>query len=174
MSDQFIAEIRLFAGNFPPRGWAFCSGQILSIAQNTALFSLVGTYYGGDGRTTFGLPNLNARAPICPGQGPGLSPRDLGETGGAANVTLTPAELPNHSHTLGATTSAADSNDPNGRLLAATTAANPLYVGAPGAPIVMGPGAAGSPVAADAHNNLQPFLGVSFIIALTGIYPPRG
>ena len=104
MSEPFIAEVRIFATNFAPRGWAFCNGQLLSIAQNTALFSLVGTTYGGDGRTTFGLPNLKGRLPMHPGRGPGLTSRKLGQTGGVTTVTLTEAQLPNHSHTISART----------------------------------------------------------------------
>ena len=100
MSEPFIAEIRIFPFTFAPRGWAFCNGQVLPIAQNTALFSLIGTTYGGDGRTTLGLPNLMARAPMHPGRGPGLTQRRLGETGGTSTVTLTEAQVPAHSHAL--------------------------------------------------------------------------
>ena len=100
MSEPFIAEIRIFAGNFAPRSWAFCNGQLLPIAQNTALFSLIGTTYGGDGRTTTALPNLQGKAPMHPGRGPGLTVRQLGQTGGSETVSLTEAQMPSHNHSL--------------------------------------------------------------------------
>jgi len=112
MSEPFIAEIGIFAGNFAPRGWAFCNGQILPISQNTALFSLVGTTYGGDGRTTFALPNLQGRAPMHPGTGPGLTTRRLGQSGGVETVTLSEAQMPSHTHTMQASTGMALDDDP--------------------------------------------------------------
>src|SRR3978361_2200002 len=112
MTDPFLAEIRMFAGNFPPYGWALCNGQLMSISQNTALFALVGTTYGGDGRVTFGLPDLQGSTPMQQGQGPGLSPRYLGEQGGTPYVTLINSEMPMHSHTALAVDDAGDSTDP--------------------------------------------------------------
>jgi microcystin-dependent protein len=172
MSDQFIGEIRMFGGNFAPTGWAFCDGQLLAISQNTALFSLLGTNYGGNGQTNFALPNLRGRTPLHAGQGPGLTDRPLGSSGGVETVTLTEANVAPHSHSAIASAGAASTGNPAGALLAATAAANPIYVGAPGATLTMGPlsivGGASTP-----HNNLQPYLVLSFIIALQGIYPPR-
>ena len=112
MADPFIAEIRIFAGNFAPRGWAFCNGQLLPISQNTALFSLVGTTYGGDGRTTFGLPNLQGRVPMHPGNGPGLTARQLGESGGVETVTLAESQMPTHTHGLNAAPDPAEAPSP--------------------------------------------------------------
>jgi microcystin-dependent protein len=158
MTDQFVAEIRLFAGNFAPTGWAFCNGQLLPISQNTALFSLLGTTYGGDGRSTFGLPDLQDRVPIHTGggqPGPGLSVRDLGEQGGAPSVTLLASEMPAHGHAAAA---AAGSTD------IATG-----HVPAAGGRYVVGTG----PSSNLPHNNRSPYLGLSFIIALQGIFPPR-
>src|SRR5205823_8364031 len=113
MSDQFVAEIRIFPFNFPPTGWAFCAGQLMPISQNTALFSLLGTTYGGDGKSTFALPDMQGNAPIHPGQGPGLSLYDLGETGGSEAVTLLGSEIPSHSHALRALTDIADQPVPS-------------------------------------------------------------
>lgn len=155
MTDPFLAEIRLFAGNFAPRGWAFCNGQILPISQNTALFALIGTYYGGDGKTTFALPDLRDRVPIHQGQGPGLSVRSLGEVGGAGSVQLTLAELPAHVHP------ASDLPATTNRATDAVPAAGGRYTTA----TPTGPAAA--------HNNRPPFLGLAYIIALQGIFPPR-
>jgi microcystin-dependent protein len=175
VSDPFVAEIRLFAGNFAPTGWAFCSGQILPISQNTALFSLLGTNYGGNGTSTFGLPNLQGAFPIGQGQGVGLTNRNVGDTGGTANVTLQSNEGAVHSHAAVASTNPATTGNPSGAVLATTPASNPIYVGSPGEVLTMGPlavGAASAPAAVP-HNNLQPYVAVSFIIALEGIYPPR-
>lgn len=176
MSDPFIAEIRIFAGNFAPRGWAFCDGQLLPIAQNTALFSLVGTFYGGDGRTTFGLPNLQGRVPIHPGTGPGLTTRRLGDMGGSADVTLSVANLPSHAHTatldLKASSGPANTADAVGNSLAAA----PIYKNAsPG--VDMDPGSIAESTSDSgndqAHQNMPPYLALNFIIALTGFYPSR-
>jgi microcystin-dependent protein len=156
MTDQFVGEIRLFAGNFAPNGWAFCNGQIMAISQNTALFSLLGTNYGGDGRSTFALPNLEDMTPIAAGQGPGLSPRIVGESGGQAAVTLAPSEAPVHTHPGSSNRGTTD--QPTG----AIPAAHGRYVA--GA-VAAWPG--------QPHNNRPPYLGVSFIIALVGIFPPR-
>jgi microcystin-dependent protein len=171
--DPFVAEIRLFAGNFAPNGWALCNGQILSIAQNTALFSLLGTTYGGNGTSNFALPNLQASVPIHVGQGAGLSSRILGETGGAQNVTLTTSELASHTHAAVASTNTANTGDPAGAFLAVPDPTNPIYVGSPGAPILFAAQSLGPPQAAVPHNNLQPYLVINFIIALVGIFPTR-
>lgn len=174
MADPFLAEIRLFAGNFAPVGWATCDGQLLPISQNTALFSLLGTQYGGDGKSTFALPNLRQRAPLGAGQGPGLSERLQGEAGGQASVTLTAAELPAHSHDMRASGAAATTSSPNGNTLAVSVSPTPPYIGpAPllpmGAAVLSGANGGGQ-----AHNNVQPYLELNFIIALQGIFPPRG
>jgi microcystin-dependent protein len=171
MSDPFIAEIRIFAGNFAPRGWAFCDGQLLQIAQNTALFSLIGTTYGGDGRTTTGLPNLQGRATMHPGTGPGLTPRRLGETGGVETVTLTTARMPQHTHTMQASQRMALDDDPGNNYPAAgrgagvyRTPENLVQMAQESLPETGG----GWP-----HNNMQPYLTLRFIIALQGTYPSR-
>lgn len=169
MSEPFIAEIRIFAGNFAPRGWAFCNGQLLPVSQNTALFSLIGTTYGGDGRTTTALPNLQGRAPMHPGRGPGLTARRLGQRGGSETVTLTEAQMPSHTHTLNGSRELGDNLNPGNHYLARGTAMYlpPQNLGAM-APQSL-PNAGGS----QAHNNLQPFLVMNFIIALVGLYPSR-
>lgn len=171
MSEPFVGEIRMFAGNFAPRGWAFCDGQLLAVSQNDALFSLLGTIYGGDGRTTFGLPDLRGRVPIHAGQGPGLSDRRLGSKAGAENVTLTVNQLPSHTHPLsGSTTNGLDPN-PAGNVLAGSTVLEPYYNGPPDT--AMAPTAITSVGGGYSHTNLMPFLCVYFIIALLGIYPSR-
>jgi microcystin-dependent protein len=169
MADPFVAEIRIFAGNFAPNGWAFCNGQLLPIQQNTALFSLLGTTYGGDGRTTFALPNLQGRAPLHPGQGPGLSLYDLGETGGDATVTLLPAEIAAHNHgPLHVHDAAGTSGTPSA---SKNLARAPSNVYGPATNLVaMGDRVGGGA----AHENRQPYLGLNFIIATQGIFPPRG
>jgi microcystin-dependent protein len=170
--DPFVAEVRIFGFNFPPSGWAFCNGQTLPISQNTALFSLVGTFYGGDGRSTFALPNLQGRFALGQGSGPGLSPRVVGEAGGAETVTLTSAQMAQHSHSLQGTNIVADSGSPAGNLLGASVAAPTYRV--PVNTVAMAaeslaPAGAGQP-----HNNLSPFVGLNFCIALQGVFPPRG
>jgi microcystin-dependent protein len=174
MSDQFVAEIRIFAGNFAPIGWAFCNGQLMPISQNTALFSLLGTTYGGDGKSTFALPDLQGRAPMHPGQGPGLSLRDLGESDGQPAVTLLESELPLHSHGKRALTTPATAFAPsNTDALARSVGGNAYAVtGSPEAsldPTAIQPAGGSQP-----HDNMQPFLVLNFIIALQGIFPPRG
>jgi microcystin-dependent protein len=174
MASPFIAEITLFAGNFAPRGWAFCNGQLISIAQNTALFSLLGTTYGGNGTTTFGLPDLQGRLPMHPGTGPGLSNRVLGEKAGAETVTLTASQMPAHTHTVNiGAGGVADHANPVGRY-PATPASGTPYAGTGGAQMAPGSGATlASSGGGLPHSNLMPSLCVNFIIAVQGVYPSR-
>ena len=173
MSEPFVGEIRMFAGNFAPRGWAFCDGQLLAVSQNDALFSLLGTIYGGDGRTTFGLPDLRGRIPIHMGHGPGLSDRRLGLKSGAEKVTLDMNELPAHSHALTGSTQAGSEGSPDKGQLAQSTVGvyfrnpNPLSVKPLASNTLSNVGGSQS------HTNLMPFQCVNFIIALVGIYPSR-
>lgn len=175
MSDPFIAEIRIFAGNFAPRGWSFCNGNLLPISQNTALFSLIGTIYGGDGRTTTALPNLEGRIPMHPGRGPGLTPRSLGQRGGANTATLGKSQMPSHTHLIQATADAATTNDPAGNMLANTVdeSVNLYHPSPPTAALLNQNATPGNVGGGGAHNNIQPTLGLYFIIALTGTYPSR-
>jgi microcystin-dependent protein len=168
MADPFVAEIRIFAGNFAPRGWALCNGQLLPISQNTALFSLLGTTYGGDGKTTFGLPNLQGRAPMQPGQGPGLSPRELGESGGSPTASLTVAQMPAHSHPQQVSSQSATTGTPGPSVTLAMASSN-IYRDA--GDLVLTGATTGQ---SQPHENMQPFLVFNFIIAMQGIYPPRG
>lgn len=172
MSEPFIAEIRIFPFNFAPRGWAFCDGQVLPISQNTALFSLVGTTYGGDGRTTFGLPNLQGRAAMQPRQGPGLTPRDLGEAGGTETVTVAISQIPSHTHALSASNEIGEDRRAVGEALARSTG-GPLYAPAGTTPVALAPEALAPAGGGAPHNNLMPYLTLSFCIALQGIFPPR-
>ena len=171
MSEPFTAEIRIFAGNFAPRGWAFCNGQLLPISQNTALFSLIGTTYGGDGRTTTALPNLKGRIPMHPGRGPGLTSRRLGQRGGVEMVSLTEAQMPSHNHTAYGTGDSANQRNPSGH--------TPATGGGRGTNLYATGGTAGTfnklqnTGGSQAHNNMQPFLVMTFIIALVGLYPSR-
>jgi microcystin-dependent protein len=171
MSEPFVGEIRMFAGNFAPRGWAFCDGQLLAVSQNDALFSLLGTIYGGDGRTTFGLPDLRGRIPIHAGQGPGLSQRRLGAKGGAEDVTVTVNQLPSHSHgPLKASSQTATEALPGGAVTAQTDI--PLY--ADDTPFAaFNSGSITTVGGSRNHTNLMPYLCIHFIIALVGIYPSR-
>lgn len=179
MSEPFIAEIKIFAGNFAPRGWAFCNGQLLPIAQNVALFSLIGTTYGGDGRTTTALPDLEGRAPMHPGNGPGLTNRPLGDRGGSEETTLMAANMPQHSHSLRATDAPASTHAPGDDAASASTLArsqggSAYFDSSPDASLnesMLGP--AGKPNGADPHNIVQPFLTLNFIIALVGLFPSR-
>ncbi|HEY0589724.1 MAG TPA: tail fiber protein [Pseudoduganella sp.] len=174
MSSPFVAEIRMFASNFAPTGWATCDGQLLPISQNTALFSLLGTTYGGDGKSTFALPDLNGRTPLHPGQGTGLSLRELGEQGGSDTVSLTEAEMPVHSHSLQATTVTANQLAPGPSSgFAKSGSMNQVYSKTTAGmlqmrPEVLAPAGGGQP-----HNNRQPYLGLLFCIALQGVFPPR-
>jgi microcystin-dependent protein len=170
MADPFVAEIRIVPFNFAPRGWAFCDGQLIPISQNTALFSLLGTTYGGNGTSTFGLPNLQGRSPMQWGQGPGLSLRDIGESGGQATVTLVSAEMPGHTHGLVAAAGNATTGTPSSTSALATASA--AVYGPPTDPVAMS-SAAISPVGGTAHENRQPFLTLNFMIALQGVFPPR-
>ena len=183
MADQFVAEIRIFPFNFAPSGWALCNGQLLAISQNTALFSLLGTNYGGDGKNTFGLPNLQASVPIAQGNGPGLTPRVVGESRGEPTVTLVQPEMPQHSHTLNATTTTGTTATAAGSQLALATAgggkgsvaqvanfhSSKTFGNTPMSPNAIGQAGGNQP-----HNNLMPYLGLNFCIALQGIYPSRG
>jgi microcystin-dependent protein len=169
MSDPFLAELRLSGFNFPPRGWAFCDGQLLPINQNQALFALLGTVYGGNGLTTFALPDLRGRVPVGFGSGPGLSERTLGEVGGHETVTLASNQLPAHSHALTATTDLASDSSPAGGLLAGGGSYGP-----PGSALVeLATGAIGASGGDQPHDNMQPYLVLNWIIALVGIFPSR-
>jgi microcystin-dependent protein len=173
MSDPFIAEIRIFPFNFAPRGWALCDGQVMSISQNTALFSLLGTTYGGDGKTTFALPDLQGRAAMHSGQGPGLSSHDLGEAGGSETVSLLQSEMPAHPHNLQAQAAPADVAIPTGAVPARVIGTTPYLPPAGGPLVSMAPVALGGAGGDQPHNNMQPYLTVNFCIALQGIFPPR-
>jgi microcystin-dependent protein len=175
MSDPFVGEIKMFAGNFSPRGFAFCDGQLLAISQNDALFSLLGTIYGGDGRTTFALPELRGRAPVHMGSGPGLTPRQIGGKAGAETVTVSVAALPIHSHTMQGSTNFGGDTSPANNVPGTGAGAN-LYNGSPPAGTVVAMDSDAVTVSAGgngAHNNVMPFLCINFIIALTGIFPSR-
>lgn len=172
MADPFVAEIRIFPFNFAPKGWAFCDGQLLPISQNTALFSLLGTTYGGNGKSNFALPDLQGRSPMQPGQGAGLSLHDLGETGGSATITLLESEIPAHSHAFMASTSPGNSRTPTNNSLSRSQGGM-IYTDQ--SANVMLAAQAAAPAGGDApHNNLQPYLTFYFCIALQGVFPPRG
>jgi microcystin-dependent protein len=173
MADPFVAEIRIFPFNFAPRGWAWCDGQLLPLSQNTALFSLLGTTYGGNGKSNFSLPDLQGRVPVHPGQGPGLSLYDLGQTGGSRTVTLLESEIPAHTHALRAHGAPGDASIPTGFSVASAIGATPFRE--PGDSMVQMANQALGPAGGDApHNNLQPYLTFYFCIALQGVFPPRG
>lgn len=173
MSEPFVAEIRIFAGNFAPRGWAFCDGQLLPISQNTALFSLIGTTYGGDGRSTMGLPNLQGRAPMHAGRGPGLSDRRLGQRGGVETVTLTEAQMPNHDHTLQGVQRPATQDDPGPQFYPGVAVGATPYRNTVSNMVNMADQALVNSGGSQPHNNMQPYLTVNYIIALVGLYPSR-
>ncbi len=180
MSDQFVAEIRIFPFNFPPTGWAFCDGQLMPISQNTALFSLLGTTYGGDGKSTFALPDMQGNAPMQPGQGQGLSLRDLGEMSGVESITLLVSEIPLHNHGFQGSDSDATAVNPAGLLPAmgkweAGVAFGVVGAYSPTTPAnaqmafqALAPAGGGLP-----HNNMQPYLTLNYCIALQGIFPQR-
>lgn len=167
--DPFIGEIRSFGFNFAPVGWALCNGQLLSISQNTALFSLLGTMYGGNGQTTFGLPDLRGRVSLGFGQGPGLSMRTQGEVGGSETVTLTQATLPPHSHTVAASSTATTKN-PSGSLPSVTGAGSSYGTTAD---LVMSPSMIGGGGSGQPHDNMAPYLVLNWCIATQGIFPSR-
>jgi microcystin-dependent protein len=171
MADPFVAEIRIFPFNFAPKGWAWCDGQLLPLSQNTALFSLLGTTYGGDGKSNFALPDLQGRAPMHPGQGPGLSLHDLGETGGSETVTLLESEIPAHSHGWHASQADGISQIAAAEMLATGIGIN--QYAAPGALQALSPNALAPAGGDQPHNNLQPYLTFYFCIALQGVFPPR-
>jgi microcystin-dependent protein len=172
MSDQFLAEVRIFPFNFPPTGWALCDGQLLPISQNTALFALLGTVYGGDGKSTFALPDLQGSAPMQPGQGQGLSLRDLGEMSGVESITLLQSEIPVHTHAMSAAIDPGDLTIPDPARSLAVSVGGPAYATtAPNATMAFQaqpPAGGGLP-----HNNMQPYLTLNFCIAMQGIFPQR-
>ena len=173
MADPFVAEIRIFPFSFAPKGWAFCNGQLLPLSQNTALFSLLGTTYGGYGKSNFALPDMQGNAPMHPGQGPGLSLHDLGEMSGSQFVTLLESEMPSHSHAQMGNTTTATKSLPTGNSFARGASITP-YLAPAGAPVVnmafqsIAPAGGSLP-----HNNMQPYLTLNFNIALQGVFPPR-
>jgi microcystin-dependent protein len=174
MADPFVAEIRIFPFSFAPKGWAWCNGQLLPLSQNTALFSLVGTYYGGDGKSNFALPDLQDNAPMHPGQGPGLSLYDLGEMSGAPNHTLLQTEIPIHTHTLNATDPQDAGNLQVGSPMRALAASGNGNAYNPPSPPVQMAFQASTPNGGDQpHNNMMPFMTYNFNIALQGVFPPR-
>lgn len=173
MADPFVAEIRIFPFNFAPKGWAWCDGQLLPLSQNTALFSLLGTTYGGNGKSNFALPDLQGRAPMHPGQGPGLSLHDLGETGGSETVTLLESEMPAHAHALRAhAIDLGELNAPAPNRSLALSANATVYTAAANL-TTMSPNALPPAGGDQPHNNLQPYLTFYFNIALQGVFPPR-
>lgn len=172
MADPFVAEIRIFPFNFAPKGWAFCDGQILPLSQNTALFSLLGTTYGGDGKSNFALPNLQGSAPLHPGQGPGLQLFDLGQAGGVETITLIESEIPSHTHLVQASDFPADRTVPDPASIMGASSGGSLYAN-PANLVTMAfqalaPAGGGLP-----HNNMMPYLTLNFCIALQGVFPPR-
>jgi microcystin-dependent protein len=171
MPQPFVGEIRIFAGSFAPTGWALCDGQLMPISQNTALFSLLGTAYGGDGRSTFALPDLRGRVPVHVGQGPGLTERLWGEVLGSEAHTLSVGEIPVHTHPLGASAANGSSDAPAGGVMARSPAAVPQYAAVADTTLAasaVSPTGGGQP-----HNNMQPYLTLNFIIALQGFFPSR-
>ena len=176
MSNAFIGQVVLFAGNFAPRNWAFCNGQIMSINQNTALFSILGTTYGGNGQTTFALPDLRGRVPVSAGQGPGLSNYVLGEMIGTENVTLTINQMPTHTHFVNANAATGNAGSPSGAIWAEGAGRPPpstYTTGAPGSPVTMSSSALQPVGGNQPHPVLQPLLALNYIICLQGIFPTR-
>jgi microcystin-dependent protein len=176
MADPFVAEVRIFGFNFPPRGWAFCDGQLLPISQNTALFSLLGTTYGGDGKSTFALPNLQGSAAMSPGQGQGLSDRFLGESSGTETVTLLESEIPFHTHNMMALTQAPGDlfgPTPNSNAVLARSNNGAAYNTNTTGPVQFAPQALTPTGGSLPHNNMQPYLTLNFCIALQGVFPQR-
>lgn len=174
MSEPFIAEIRIFAGNFAPRSWAFCNGQLLPVSQNTALFSLIGTTYGGDGRSTTALPNLKGRVPMHPGRGPGLTSRRLGQRGGSEMISLTEAQMPNHTHTMRTYSRPGNLFQPDtNRSLSRSRNGFAYQSNNTSSLVALNSNSLLSTGGSQPHNNMQPFLAMNFIIALQGLYPSR-
>jgi len=175
MSSPFVAEIRIWACNFAPTGWAFCNGQLLPISQNTALFSLLGTMYGGDGKSTFALPDFQGSVPIGQGDGQGLSQRFIGEIGGSQTVTLLQSEIPNHTHNWRGASDIADNALPDPSKSITLSNNGLAYAPAGTAPLVnMNLQALSITGSSFPHNNMQPYLTLNFCIALQGVFPPRG
>ena len=176
-SDAMLGEIRMFAGTFAPRGWALCDGQLLPISQNSALFSILGTTYGGDGRTTFALPDLRGRVPIHEGSGPGLLTKRLGQKGGEENVTLNVLQIPSHNHaatlTLNADSTVATSDKPEGMFPARNAASTPQYGDTVNTTLGKGSVTVNNTGGNQAHNNMQPYTTINFIIATQGFFPSR-
>ena len=173
MADPFVAEIRIFPFNFAPKGWAWCDGQLMPLSQNTALFSLLGTTYGGNGKSNFALPDLQGRAPMHPGQGAGLSLHDLGETGGSETVTLLESEIPAHSHAMQANAFPANIQTPSPARALAQSTGGVAYKTPPATMTTLSPQALGPAGGDQPHNNLMPYLTFYFNIALQGVFPPR-
>jgi microcystin-dependent protein len=173
MADPFVAEIRIFPFNFAPTGWAWCDGQLLPLSQNTALFSLLGTTYGGNGKSNFALPDLQGNAPMHPGQGPGLSLHDLGETGGSETVALLESEIPAHSHAMRVHDLDLGELNAPAAVRSLAKSANASAYGAAANLVTMAPEALAPAGGDQPHNNLQPYLTFHFCIALQGVFPPR-
>ncbi len=173
MADPFVAEIRIFPFNFAPRGWAFCDGQLLPLSQNTALFSLLGTTYGGNGKSTFALPNLEGSAAMHPGQGQGLSLYDLGQQGGSESITLLDSEMPLHTHTLTCAPDPANAQIPTATVCLTRSSGGNAYSTTTSGLTQMAPQAIAPAGGSLPHNNKQPYLTLSFCIALQGVFPPR-
>ena len=173
MSEPFVGEIRMFAGNFAPRGWAFCDGQLLAVSQNDALFSLLGTVYGGDGRTTFGLPDVRGRLPVHAGAGPGLSPRQLGAKLGTETETVTVNQLPSHKHNMQGNNATGNSTNPTGYFAKDAAGSNLYATALSSTQTSMNTNMVTNTGGSRSHSNLMPYLCIHFIIALVGIYPSR-
>lgn len=172
MSEPFVAQIQIFGFNFAPQGWALCQGQLLPISQNTALFSLIGTQFGGDGRSNFGLPNLQGSVPIGQGNGPGLTPRNIGETGGEAFVTILSSQLAGHTHPANCNNAVGTAYDPAGQVWSQDAGGNQEYGGGAVAG-QMSPNAILQAGGGQPHNNLQPYLALNYCIAMQGVFPAR-
>ena len=174
MATPFVGEIRTFGFNFNPRGWALCNGQILPISQNTALFSLLGTQYGGNGTTNFGLPDIRGRATLAQGQGPGLSEQFIGQLSGSENITLLTSEMPAHNHSLSAVPDLGEESDPTGKALARAQGINAYTpTSTSGTVALAATSLSGFPGGNQPHNNMQPYLVLNFCIALQGVFPAR-